>query len=225
MERTLPREIFLEGCKQVCSAFELNGFRFAKSGPHATRRAGDWVFQLRFQSDYLNSDDHVALMVHASVNNKALKSWDERSNWPFGAREWAAGGQLGNLKLPVDWWTWNIADPHTRQIKIADIIGKIQRIALPFFDRFNTPLRLAEELTGSEVAGFLFPQDAVRFVFWQLGAEAAERCMDFWIKRFDDLSGFRLDRDEPGLAIQSGGVTSVQDLATVARTMRIGLRA
>ncbi|KAA3445737.1 hypothetical protein C7I87_31970 [Mesorhizobium sp. SARCC-RB16n] len=163
-------------------------------------------------------------MVHVSVHNKALKAWDERSSWPFGVREWAAGGQIGNLQLPHDWWTWNIADPHTRQIKIADIIGKIQKIALPFFDRFDTPHRLAEELTGSEVVGFSFPQDAVRFVFWQLGAEAAERCLAFWIKRFDDLRGFRLDRDEPGLLDQPGGVTGVQNLAKVARTMRIGLR-
>jgi hypothetical protein len=225
MKQESPRQVFLNGCREISSAVEPMGFRFAQSGPHATRRVGDWTFQIRFQSDYLNiAGEYVAVIVHASVCNKSLKAWDERSAWPENARDWVAGGQLGNLRTPCQWLTWNIANLLTRQAELEDITANIKTIVLPLFERFDTPRELAEQVACSEVPGFMFPEDAVRFVFWQLGSEEAQRCLSFWIQHFNDWEGFRHERDAAVPLRHMGGETGVQRLAKVARAMKIGLR-
>ncbi|MER8911943.1 DUF4304 domain-containing protein [Mesorhizobium sp. M0854] len=159
MERELPKQVFIDGCKQISMEFEPIGFRFAKTGPHASRRAGDWAFKISFQSNYLNvGGEYVELVVHASVYSKAIKEWDERSAWPASVSDWVAGGQLGNLRTPHHWRTWNIANPHTRQAEIANIVANIQTTVLPLFERFDVPRKLAEQVACSEVPGFMFPE-------------------------------------------------------------------
>ncbi|MER8708822.1 hypothetical protein [Mesorhizobium sp. M0323] len=74
MERELPKQVFIDGCEQISMEFEPIGFRFAKTGPHASRRAGDWAFKISFQSNYLNvGGEYVELVVHASVYSKCNK--------------------------------------------------------------------------------------------------------------------------------------------------------
>lgn len=76
MERELPKQVFIDGCEQISMEFEPIAFRFAKTGPHASRRAGDWAFKISFQSNYLNvGGEYVELVVHASVYSKAIKEW------------------------------------------------------------------------------------------------------------------------------------------------------
>ncbi|MER9895685.1 DUF4304 domain-containing protein [Mesorhizobium sp. M0119] len=224
MERELPKQVFIDGCEQISMGFEPIGFRFAKSGPHASCRAGDWTFKISFQSNYLNvGGEYAELVVHASVYSKAIKEWDERSAWPASASDWVAGGQLGNLRTPHHWRTWNIANPHTRQAEIANIVANIQTTVLPLFERFDVPRKLAEQVACSEVPGFMFPENAVRFVLWQLGREEAEQCLRFWAQHFDDWEGFRHDRDAPVSPRRIGGDTGVQRLAKFARAMKLGL--
>ncbi|TPN79450.1 hypothetical protein FJ987_11490 [Mesorhizobium sp. CU2] len=93
MSQELPKQVFLDGCRQVSAWLEPIGFLFAKSGPHASRRAGDWTFKISFQSSNVNvAGEYVELTVHASVCSKALKEWDEGSAWPADASDWVAGG-------------------------------------------------------------------------------------------------------------------------------------
>lgn len=224
MERELPKQVFLDGCQQISMRLEPIGYRFAKSGPHASCRAGDWTFRISFQSNYLNvGDDYVELVVHASVYSKAIKEWDERSAWPASASGWVAGGQLGNLRAPHHWRTWNIADPLTRQAEIANIVANIQTTVLPLFERFSAPRKLAEQVADSEVPGFMFPEHAVRFVFWQLGPEAAENCMSYWVARLASQDAFRSERDVPTLPDRLALGSDANNLARVARAMKIGL--
>ncbi|MER8885394.1 DUF4304 domain-containing protein [Mesorhizobium sp. M0074] len=224
MERELPKQVFIDGCEQISMEFEPIGFRFAKSGPHASRRAGDWAFKISFQSNYLNvGGEYVELVVHASVYSKAIKEWDERSAWPASASDWVAGGQLGNLRTPHHWRTWNIVNPHTRQAEIANIVANIQTTVLPLFERFDVPRKLAEQVACSEVPGFMFPENAVRFVLWQLGPEAAENCLSYWVARLPSPDAFRSERDVPTLPDRLALGSDTNNLARVARAMKIGL--
>jgi hypothetical protein len=223
MDQEPPRQVFLDACCEISSRLEL-GFRFAKSGPHASRRTGDWTFKIFFQSNYLNAGgEYVELVVHASVYNKAIREWDERNGWPANASDWIAGGELGNLRTPRHWRTWDIANPLTRQAEIANIVANVQTTVLPFFERFGAPRKLAEQLAHSEIPGFTSPQNAVRFVFWQLGPEAAENCMSYWVARLPSLDVFRSERDVPTLPDRLAAGSDANNLARVARAMKIGL--
>src|SRR5262245_46090050 len=71
-----PREIYERGCATVAAAFVAEGFRFAPSGPHATRASGDLTHHITFQSSRNNvAGEHVALWVHAHVSSKRLRGW------------------------------------------------------------------------------------------------------------------------------------------------------
>ncbi|MDX8530740.1 DUF4304 domain-containing protein [Mesorhizobium sp. VK25A] len=224
MEQELPKQVFLDGCQQVSSCLEPMGFRFAKSGPHVSRRAGDWTFKISFQSSNLNvAGEYVELTVHASVSSKELRAWDECSAWPAGANEWVAGGQLGNLRLPRKWRTWNIAGPITRQAQISNVVANIKTIILPFFERFSAPQELAQEVAISDVPGFERPEHAIRFVYWQLGRETAENCISYWVERLSSREAFRTERDMPTLPKNLAFGSDVSNLARIARAMKIGL--
>ncbi|MER8404833.1 hypothetical protein [Mesorhizobium sp. M0959] len=79
MERELPKQVFIDGCEQISMEFEPIGFRFAKSGPHASRRAGDWAFKISFQSNYLNvGGEYVELVVHAFRSERDVPTLPDR---------------------------------------------------------------------------------------------------------------------------------------------------
>ncbi|WP_322416479.1 DUF4304 domain-containing protein [Mesorhizobium huakuii] len=224
MDREPPRQVFLDACCEISSRLKPVGFRFAKSGPHASRRAGDWTFRISFQSNYLNvGGEYVELVVHVSVHNKAIREWDERNGWPANASDWVAGGQLGNLLTPYHWRTWSIANPLTRQAEITNIVANIQATVLPVFERFGTPRELAEQVAETEIPGFMLPEHAVRFVFWQLGRVAAENCMSYWVARLPSPDIFRSERDVPTLPDRLALGSDANNLARVARAMKIGL--
>ena len=224
MEQELPKHVFLDTCQQVSSYLEAMGFRFVKNGPHISRRAGDWTYKVSFHSSNLNvAGEYVELTVHASVYSKALRAWDEGSAWPADASDWVAGGQLGNLRTPHKWRTWNIAGPITRPAQIANIFANIKTTVLPFFERFSAPRRLAQEVAISQVSGFERPEHAIRFVYWQLGRESAENCIAYWVKRLPSGDAFRSERDVPALPDRLALGSDTNNLARIARAMKIGL--
>jgi len=118
---------------------------------------------------------------------------------------------------------WNIANPLTRQAEIANVVANIQTTVLPLFERFGAPRKLAEQVAYSESPGFMLPENAVRFVLWQLGRDEAEQCLRFWVQHFDDWEGFRHDRDALVPPRRIGGDTGVQRLGKLARAMKLGL--
>src|SRR3569832_2395978 len=217
MEHELPN-VFLDGCQLVSSYLEPMGFRFVKSGPLASRRAGDWTYNVSFQSSNLNvAGEYVELTVHASVYSKALRAWDEGSAWPADASDWVAGGQLGNMRTPRKWRTWKIAGPITRLSQIMFFVAIIAAIILPFFDRFSALRRLAQEVAISQVPGFDRPEHALRFVYWQLSRESTENCISYWVKRLPSGDAFRSERDAPVLPDRLALENDTKNQARIAR--------
>src|SRR5271166_3109415 len=70
-----PRDVYQAACASIGLHLEDSfGFYFAKSGPHARRRAGDFTFQVSFQSDQNNvSGERVGLWIHGNVLSSRLK--------------------------------------------------------------------------------------------------------------------------------------------------------
>ena len=131
-----PSVVFQDACAAIGRALAADGFRYAKRGPHLTRKAGDFTYRISFQSSAHNvRGEYVAVWIHANVLSKAIKAWRRRfepqSSWDF-----VAGGQIGNLEPEPGWSEWNVADPKGRPAVIEDAVTGIRSTVLPFFARF-----------------------------------------------------------------------------------------
>ena len=105
------RTDYIEACAEVARAFEPDGFKFAKSGPHTSRKVGDWRQEISFFSSYANISGATSwLEVYVSVFNRKLGGWAEKHGTPRPAtRE--------NSYAHVRLGRWNVAraDPEMRE--------------------------------------------------------------------------------------------------------------
>jgi hypothetical protein len=148
----VPRDVFLGACGDVAVRFEPQGFRYAKSGPHFTRRAGEFTFQVSFQSSHNNvAGEYVAMWVHGIVRSSRLKSWRRDRQDAHGVYDTVAGGQIGNLGENTAWMEWNLADPATRAEEISSAASEIERLALPYFDLFGDVPSLCQRLIADDL--------------------------------------------------------------------------
>jgi hypothetical protein len=182
-----PRDLYLAACRMLASRLEGAGFRYTASRQVAVRKTEVFSYSVSFQSSHRNiAGQHVALWIHAHVHCKALAVW--RASGPpipwktAGAQfDFVAGGQLGNLQEQARWLDWNVAQPRSRERVVSDAYEAIERLALPYFALFSRPLDVITRLGSAEIHGFE-PVDAIEFLLWQAGAEAAQT----YLSRFLD---------------------------------------
>jgi hypothetical protein len=131
-----PRDLFLAACTEIAESLSPLGFKFAKSGPHAQRKDGDFTYRVSFQSSHKNvPGQYVALWIHATALSKRLAEWRASQPHAVGVGDGVAGGQIGNLVRPHGWRDWNLAGSIMRAV-IADATSTVRSIALPYFERF-----------------------------------------------------------------------------------------
>lgn len=193
-----PRDVFVGACGVVAAGLAADGFSYARSGPHATRRDGPWKFMIRFQSGRIGTD----FSIHYSVHNKDFLAWRRQFGEPTGIHDMVTGMNLGFLSPIRNWVTYYVEDPVQRSRVLDLALANIRDLALPFFDRFADPLALAQELATSTHPGFFWEGSAVRFVAWQLGPTAAEQCLVTHLEPLfqahdEALDEFRRGRDDP----------------------------
>ena len=131
-------EVYAKSCARIAGAFESDGFRYAKSGPHMTRRRIGFVERVAFQTSYHNiPGKHVELSVAANVRSKKLKEW--RHSQPASLRkdDWVGGGMIHLLGTNQFYLKWQLAEPETREETIGDVIDTIRSCALAYFDHFQ----------------------------------------------------------------------------------------
>lgn len=137
-----PREVYLAACASIGASLETShGFRYSNSGQHATRRSGDFTFRISFQSDRNNvAGERVGLWIHGNVLSPKLKKCLQTQQLKYPS-DFVAGGQIGNLQEQTRWLDWHLADPVKRDSVIDDAIRTIQKLAIPYFARFeNLPV-------------------------------------------------------------------------------------
>lgn len=181
-----PREVYAAACAEIAAHLSRSGYRFAKSGPHATRRDGDFTYQIRFQSSHDNvAGVTVKLWIHGVVLSKRLENW--RSSHPqLRAIDYVAGGQIGNLSDETMWHDWNLADPSTRQSTIDSAVSVIECVALPYFAQFDDLEALLAKLQHSDVPSM--PIDRVlEFLMCFADREAAKTAGANFLKRHPNL--------------------------------------
>jgi hypothetical protein len=129
--------VFAEACSEIAAKFTDRGFRFAQSGPHARKKAGDFTYQIGFQSSHKNAAGvTVKLWIHGTVFSKKLESW-RRSYPELYAMDYVAGGQIGNLSENTIWHDWDLADIQTRASIIHSAIATVESVAMPYFGQFD----------------------------------------------------------------------------------------
>ena len=76
-----PGAVFRDVCAAIGQALAADGFRYAKSGPHLTRKAGDFTYRISFQSSAHNvRGEYVALWIHAMCYRRASRLGEDASN-------------------------------------------------------------------------------------------------------------------------------------------------
>lgn len=171
-----PRDVFLAACAEIARRFEPHGFRYAKSGPHLSRRSGEFTFEVAFASSHYNvAGGHVGLTVYAGVLSNALRKWRlEHHSSRDDASNRVAGGMLPNLKPDMPVATWDVADPRSRPSLLNDVQNAIEAATLPYFDLFEDEQALVRRLEEDLVPCF-YPREAIEWLLSRGAREAAVR--------------------------------------------------
>jgi hypothetical protein len=147
-----PRQVYIAACEAIASHFEDRGFRFAKSGPHMSRRSDPFKFVVSFgSSPYNTAGVSVTVEVYAHVHSATLRAWRKARDLP--GDDYLAAGNLGNLRHERAWLDWDVGRPETRDDVIAEVVAAIESIAVPYFERFEDEERFVQLLESGGMPG------------------------------------------------------------------------
>lgn len=151
-DREEPRSIYLSACADIASEFLEDGFRYAKSGPHLTRKGSPFSFKISFGSSHHNvPGEHVALGLAGMVMSAPLKAWRARQPRTYRKDDCVAGGLAHRLGTNLAYIGWDLADPADRPETIADVKRFVREVVLAYFARFSTPGTVIEELMTKDI--------------------------------------------------------------------------
>ncbi len=170
-ETNKPREVFLAACEEIASRFADQGFFYAPSRRHMTKRQGMFTYEISFgsSSKHNMAGVMVKLWIAGLVRSNELKRWRERQPVALPRGAAVAAGNLGNLRKRHRWLEWNLAERY--RFVIPRATRAIKKIALPYFGLFENSDRLVERLRRGSIPG-LRPGDAVELLL-MLGEEKA----------------------------------------------------
>lgn len=187
------RTIYLDACQQIASAFQPDGFRYAKSRQKMTRIAGEWKQHISFQSSRDNvAGARTALWVHANVGNTHLQQWRKANNRRI-QYDAVGGGQLGNLSRPARWFDWDLTDEEQRARVVEEVITDLRRIALPYFEQFENVDTLVADLLNDAVSEVRIESAIELLLCYRNSAVAAEYVLKYLARRPDlrrDIAAF-----------------------------------
>ena len=190
-----PREVFLASCDEIASAFASDSFVYARSRQQMT------------------------LWLHGTVHSRKLLRWRKAQPNRSTAIDMVAGGQIGNLTEPATWLAWNLAPEPTRLETVRDALAAIRRLALPYFDLFNSARDVVERLQTRSIPA-MWPFQSIEYVLCFGSRAQAERALQRYLREQPNITNTYLERlDEyrkTGLPrLVSGEVASELARATV----------
>ena len=149
------RDVYLECCAAVSERFAEDGFRFAKSGPHMSRRSGRFRFLVSFSTTYHNiPGEYVQVGLYARAESRSLKKWRDEQQRAGRSDGWIAGG-ISNAfvdeAMPVH---WNVADRDTRDETCDEIAAYIRANLVAWFALFDDVDGLIDRLSLEHVPAF-----------------------------------------------------------------------
>lgn len=179
-----PRDVYLATCEQIASYYEPFGFKYSKSGQYLRLKQKDseFVFQISFSSSHYNvADVNVSVSVYASVISQKFKKWQsENIKGKFNSypSEHICGGLIGNLQDKTVYMKWNVGNKATREQEIENILENINRLAIPYFDKFNNIQNLITEIEEKgNYYGFIGMYDLAEFIMYVSTKETLEKTL------------------------------------------------
>ena len=138
------REVYLGVVDRLAEPLVRTGYRYARSGPHATRRLTHITSKVYFSSSHLNvAGELVVLHISLQVLDAQLGAWRRDQPTPRRTDDVVATWHLGHLLDPPRWLEWNLASARDRSATIADIETTLHDAGLEFIDV------LVEDLLGA----------------------------------------------------------------------------
>jgi hypothetical protein len=179
-------EVYARSCARIAASLAEDGFRFAKSGPHLTKKRSEFNFKISFRTSHNNiPGEHVALWIAASVCCSGLKRWREQQIKPYRTDDWLAGGVV-HLLTGHKWLEWELADPGTRDQTIQEVVSFLRKAILPYFHRFPDPDYVVLRLVEEEVPGLSIGSQ-VEFALWRGERNIAVRVLRQFLTHHPDL--------------------------------------
>lgn len=149
-----PRDVYLSCCEQIAREFSEGGFRYAKSGPHMSRRDSGFKFSVQFGSSRNNlANEFVQLDLAPFVDSSRLKKWrseQTHASRPDGHVAGRSPHLLFGQPLPI---RWNVADAETRRHTCDDVVDYVRQNLLPWFDLFRDVEGLLQRLVSEDLPG------------------------------------------------------------------------
>jgi len=216
-----PRDVFLESCAQIARALEPEGYKWTKSRQSAVRKAGDFLYDVFFQTSSSNiAGQTVIVWIHASVLSPRLKRWRREQLGEEDPSDVVAGGQIGNLLPEHSWMEWDVADRRTRPAVIADAVAAIRSIALPYFGRFEDAGALGEFLRAAELPSMGI-DNAMEFLLCFAQRDAAEAAGRLFLRSHNLIDAFRDEMIRPKSEEELRQRSSAAYAPTVAQLARL----
>ena len=168
-----PRDVYLAACEQIASYYEQYGFKYSRSGQYLRLKQKDseYEFKISFSSSHYNvADTNVAVLVYANVISQKFKKWQSENiigQFNSNPYEYICGGLIGNLQEKAVYMQWNVGNKTTREKEIESIIENINRLAIPYFDKFSDIPGLVSEIKEKGgYYGFLGIYDLAEFLMY-----------------------------------------------------------
>ncbi len=170
----------MEGaCAQVAQAFAEQGFRWARSGLHFSRKQGGFTHIVSFQADSENTSGlHVGVSMHVRVKSAELARWREAQGVTTGDHVWAA--QVGYLSPAHEYLKWQLADPASRTAEVASMVATVRELALPALEVCSSKEQLSLHLLERREITWI--EDwAVDIALWLGNKPAAEALLQQYL--------------------------------------------
>lgn len=136
-----PRDVFLATVDAVARPLVDQGFKYARSGPHLTRRTNQVTSKAMFGSSTLNvPGELVSLHVTLQAHDSELGKWRRAQATPRRHDDLVATRHLGHLLTPPRWLDWNLASSRDRPATTKDISDTLADPGLMFLDSLTTDL-------------------------------------------------------------------------------------
>ena len=167
-----PRDVFIAACAAISHPFTDRGFRFAKSGPHTVKNAGEFRYRIGFASTSKNmAGVSVRMWISGRVLSPKLKAW-RKTYSELQPLDYVAGCQLQNLTEESVCNVWDFANQVNRQSMTTAAVQAVDSVVLPYFSQFDDLDSIIQTLQQRDICAMPINR-VIEFLICFAGADAA----------------------------------------------------
>ncbi|MGG5507669.1 MULTISPECIES: hypothetical protein [unclassified Myroides] len=131
------RTIFLDACSEIANLLKDSNFKVLQKGQTLKKVSvnKDLIYEIYFQSSYLNAACDIQVLPHLTIYSKKLKDWQIKQTGNQHCQGAVYSNTLGYLS-PCGYRKWNVAGMNGTN-EINQIAALLNDYALPIFNLFD----------------------------------------------------------------------------------------